>query len=498
MRRSLSTHLTLGAALAAGILLTTLGTEAPTATTPAAGGTTAVQTAPSTTRDDQVDLALTVYNSNIALIRDTRELSLPDGIFDLSYIDIAATINPATVHFRSLTDPDRLRVIEQNYEYDLLEPQKLLQKYVGREVTLVRNRQDGGTTVTEEVTARLLALNNGPVWQIGNEIVTGLHADHIRFPELPENLYSRPTMVWALDADGEATHRVEAAYLAGNLSWNADYVLTVGGDETAADLDGWVTLVNNSGTAFDDARLQLAGGDLNRIKQGYRRNELDVARSVAESADSAQFVEESFSEYHLYTLGRRTSVRNNETKQVSLLNGNGVPVDKRFVVDGQQFYYRNAHSPGSPLVDPVKVYYRFENGEDDGLGIPLPGGNVRVYQEDASGGVQFVGEDRIGHTPRDERINIHIGNAFDVVSERTQTDFRRVSSLVHEVEFEITLRNHKDEPITVEVNEPIGGDWDMLSASHRWTQTSAWAASFEVPVDADGEAVLRYRVRVRW
>ena len=191
-------------------------------------------------------------------------------------------------------------------------------------------------------------------------------------------------------------------------------------------------------------------------------------------------------------------MRNNETKQVSLLNGNGVPVDKRFVVDGQQFYYRNAHSPGSPLVDRVKVYYRFENGEDEGLGVPLPGGNVRVYQEDASGGVQFVGEDRIGHTPRDERINIHIGNAFDVVSERTQTDFRRVSSLVHEVEFEITLRNHKDEPITVEVNEPIGGDWDMLSASHRWTQTSAWAASFEVPVDADGEAVLRYRVRVRW
>ena len=298
-----------------------------------------------TTSADQIDLALTVYNSNIALVRDTRELGLPDGAFDLSYIDIAATINPATVHFRSLTRPDDLRVIEQNYEYDLLDPQKLLQKYVGREVTLVRHRQDDGTTVTEEVTARLLALNNGPVWQIGTEIITGLDADHIRFPELPDNLYSRPTMVWALEANGAATHQIEAAYLAGNLSWNADYVLTVGSDSAEADLDGWVTLVNNSGTAFDDARLQLVAGDLNRITQGYRRNELYAARAVAEAAEAPQFVEESFSEYHLYTLGRRTSVRNNETKQVSLLNGHGVPVEKRFVVEGQQFYYRQRAQP---------------------------------------------------------------------------------------------------------------------------------------------------------
>ena len=234
---------------------------------------------PSTTLDDQVDLALTIYNSNIALVRDVRELSLPTGVFDLSYIDIAATINPATVHFRSLTQPDRLRVLEQNYEYDLLDPQKLLQKYVGREVILVRDRQDAGTTISEEVRARLLAYNNGPVWQIGNEIVTGMHADHIRFPELPQNLYSRPTMVWALDNEGTARHRVEAAYLASNLSWNADYVLTVARDDTLADLDCWVTLTNNSGTAFNNTRLQLVAGDLHRIQQRYRRNELEAARA---------------------------------------------------------------------------------------------------------------------------------------------------------------------------------------------------------------------------
>ncbi len=453
---------------------------------------------PEATLDDQVDLAITVYNSNIALVRDVRQLTLPEGIFDLRFVDIAATINPATVHFRSLSEPSQLSVLEQNYEYDLLEPQKLLQKYVGREVTLVRRHQEGGTTREEEVRALLLAFNNGPVWRIGNEIVTGMHADHIRFPELPENLYSRPTMVWALQNEGAESHQVEAAYLAGNLSWNADYVLTVSRDDTLADLDGWVTLTNNSGTAFPNARLQLVAGDLHRVSNRYDQQAFRQARAVSEAADAASFVEEAFAEYHLYTLGRRTSVQNQETKQISLLSGTGVPVEKTFVVEGRQFYYRNYQNPGSPLKDPVKVYFNFTNEEEGGLGMPMPAGTVRVYQADSQGGIQFVGEDRIAHTPKDEGLSLHIGNAFDIICERKQTDFRKISSVVHEIEFEITLRNHKDTPIIVEVNEPIGGDWRMLEASHTWTKTAAWAARFSVPVDPNGTSVLRYRTLVRW
>jgi hypothetical protein len=171
-----------------------------------------------TTLDDQVDLAVTVYNSDLALVRDVRELRLARGVGELRFMDIAATVNPATVHFRSITQPAQLDVLEQNYEYDLLEPEKLLRKYVGRDVTLVRMRQQGGTTTPEEVTARLLSYNNAPVWQIGGEIITGLHADHIRFPELPGNLYSRPTLIWTLQNGGAEQHRVEAAYLAGKLS----------------------------------------------------------------------------------------------------------------------------------------------------------------------------------------------------------------------------------------------------------------------------------------
>src|SRR5712691_8247556 len=219
----------------------------------------------STNLNDQTDLNVTVYNSNIALIRDVRQLALPGGTFRLKFMDIAATVNPATVHFRSLTDPEKLGVIEQNYEYDLLEPAKLLHKYVGREVTLVRAYQENGTTKREEIKATLLSDNNGPVWKIGNDIVTGLYAESYRFPEVPANLYDRPTLLMSLENSGAKKQQIEASYLANNLSWNADYVLTVARDDKNADLDGWVTVVNNSGTAFHNAKLQLVAGELNRL-----------------------------------------------------------------------------------------------------------------------------------------------------------------------------------------------------------------------------------------
>src|SRR6186713_479054 len=215
---------------------------------------------------DQVDLAVTVYNSNIALVRDVRQVSLPSGTTQLHLADIAATVNPASVHFRSLTEPARLDVLEQNYQFDLLDPQRLLRKYVGRDVKLLRPRQQGGTTVQEEVTARLLAYNDAPVWQINNEIVTGFQAEQYRFPEIPDNLHSRPTLVWQLANQGQARHRIETSYLAGNMNWNADYVLTVGRDDARADLDGWVTVRNTSGTSYRDARLQLVAGELNRVR----------------------------------------------------------------------------------------------------------------------------------------------------------------------------------------------------------------------------------------
>src|SRR5713226_6018711 len=428
-----------------------------------------------TSLNDQTELNVTVYNSNIALIRDLRQLSLPSGNFRLKFMDIAATVNPATVHFRSLTDPEKLGVIEQNYEYDLLEPAKLLHKYVGKEVTLVRSYQESGTTKREEVKAILLADNNGPVWKIGNDIVTGMYAESYRFPEVPANLFERPTLLMSLENAGGRKQQVEASYLASNLSWNSDYVLTIGRDEKAADLDGWVTVVNNSGTAFHNARLQLVAGDLNRLPQGGAMGALSLNGKAMSAESARQFVQENFSEYHLYSLGRKTSVEDKETKQISLLQGSDVPVTKIFVVNGQNWYYHNQQNHGSPLKDNVMVFYTFKNEQKAGLGMPMPAGNVRVYQKDSKGNVLFVGEDRIDHTPKDELVTIHIGNAFDVVSERKQTDYKRIDTHTWEMEFEITLRNHKDAPVTVQVNEPIGGDWEMLSTTYKYTKTAAFA-----------------------
>jgi hypothetical protein len=452
----------------------------------------------STSLGDQTDLAVTVYNSNIALVRDVRQLTLPTGSFRLKFIDIAATVNPATVHFRSLTDPAKLDVLEQNYEYDLLEPAKLLHKYVGKEVTLIRSSMDNGTTKREEIKATLLSDNNGQVWKIGNDIVTGGYAEGYRFPEVPANLYDRPTLLMSLENSGPRKQQIEASYLANNLSWNADYVLTVARDDKNADLDGWVTVVNNSGTAFRNTKLQLVAGELNRVQAPVPAKSRAMLANGAVMAKEQQFEQESFSEYHLYSLGRRTSVEDKETKQISLLQGTNVPVSKVFVVNGQSFYYRSQQTPGAPLKDPVMVFYKFKNEEKAGLGMPLPAGTVRVYQKDSRGGLLFAGEDRINHTPKDETVIIHIGNAFDVVSEHKQTDFKKVDNHTYEMEYEVTLRNHKDIPITVELNEPIGGSWEMLSSNYKFTKTGAFAAQFEVPVEKDGTAVVKYRVRAQW
>ena len=462
-----------------------------------AAGVVQAQTTVTSTAQDQKELAVTVYNSNVALVRDVRRLPLPAGAVDLRYMDIAAQVNPATVHIVSLTAPKELIVLEQDYEYDLLSPEKLLQKYVGKELTLVRTMSENNSTKEVPVKAVLLADNQGPVWKVGDEIITGMGADRYVFPDLPGNLYSKPTLVWRLDNRKAGEQTVEASYLSNQVNWNADYVLTVHSDQKAADLNGWVTVVNQSGAAFRNAQLQLVAGELNRVTPPPMKMR-PMAQAAPVAAAAPQFEQEAISEYHLYTLERHTDIRENETKQISLLAAAGAAVEKVFQVDGQSYYYQNQQSPGQAIKEPVKVFVKFKNAEANSLGIPLPAGTVRVYQGDSKGRLQFIGEDRIGHTPKDETVSLHIGNAFDVVAERKQTDYARIGSHVVEVAYEISLRNHKPDPITVFVNEPIGGDWTMLDSSFKYEKTAAFAARFNVPVAGDSEAVLKYRVRIRW
>ena len=455
------------------------------------------QTTVTSTDQDQKELAVTVYNSNVALVRDVRRVRLPDGTVDLRYMDIAAQVNPATVHIVSLTAPKELNVLEQDYEYDLLSPQKLLQKYVGKELTLVRVVQENNSTKEVPMQAVLLADNDGPVWKVGNEIITGMGADRYVFPDLPQNLYSKPTLVWLLDNRHAGEQTVEASYLTNQVNWSADYVLTVHSDQKSADLNGWVTVVNQSGASFRNALLQLVAGELNRVAPARSVMQFSMAAKAA-AAPAPQFEQEAISEYHLYTLQRPTNIQENETKQISLLAAAGATIEKIFEVDGQSYYYQNPQSPGQPTKEPVKVFIKLKNAEANSLGVPLPAGTVRVYQGDSKGRVQFIGEDRIDHTPKDETVSLHIGNAFDVVAERKQTDFQRLGAHSVELEYEISLRNHKPDPVTVVVNEPISGDWTILNSSFKYEKTAAFAARFTVPVAANSEAQLKYRVRTHW
>ena len=466
-----------------------------------AGAALAQTAEQTTTARDRQSVNITVYNSNLGLVRETRRLTLPSGRIALRFADVTAQIRPETVHLASLTAPSSLRILEQNYQYDLLNPAKLLDKFVGREITLVLRRYQNNTESFEPVQATLLSNNGGQVWRINGQIVINpSNISEMRFPDLPKNLVATPTLVWDVENTNTATQNVEASYLTAGMNWRSDYVLLVNADDTKGDLQGWVTLTNGSGATFEDARLQLVAGDVNRVND--RERDYAVAQTMARKAaavDEAQFQEQGFFEYHLYTLQRPATIRDNETKQVSLLEAAGFDVKKEFVLNGQHYYYTGYNNPGAAIKEKVGVFIQFRNSLQNKLGMPLPAGTIRLYKKDDKGNQQFIGEDRIDHTPKDEDLRVKVGDAFDIVAERKQTDFKVLATgHLYEYAYEIKIRNHKDTPVTVVVNEPIGGDWEMVSSTFEAKKTAAFAAQFNVPVAKDGESTLSYRVRIRY
>jgi len=463
--------------------------------------TTALAQTPlhTTTARDRQSVNVTVYNSNIGLVRETRNLTLPAGRVALRFSDVASQIRPETVHLASLSTAGSLQILEQNYQYDLLNPAKLLDKYVGRELTLVMRRYENNTEVFTPVQATLLANNGGQVWRMNNQIVINpTNIVETRFPDLPANLVATPTLVWDVENESATTQTVEASYLTNGMNWQSDYVLVLNSDDAHGDLQGWVTLTNTSGVGFENAHLQLVAGNLNRVAGNDEM--YAVAKSVAGAPaerSRVQFQEKAFFEYHLYTLQRPASIREQETKQVSLLEAGGFNVNKEFEINGQTLYYSGYDSPGAVIPEKVGVYVQFRNSEQNKLGMPLPAGTIRLYQKDDDGSQQFIGEDHIQHTPKDEDVRIKVGDAFDIVAERKETDYKVLPKDVYEYAYEIKIRNHKNHPVTVIVNEPISSDWKILSSSFKAEKTSSSSVRFRVPVAKDGEAILTYRVRVK-
>ncbi len=450
----------------------------------------------SSTVADQTQVALTIYNSNIGLVKDLREIDLADGENELRFMDVAAQIIPTTVHIKSLATPPELSVLEQNYEYDLLSPEKLMEKYVGKEVKVLdKNYYTGQEQI---VTATLLSTTGSPVYQIGNEIHIGLPG-RVILPQLPENLIAKPTLVWLLRNGKAGKQKLETSYLTNQITWQADYVTVLNTDDTKADLSGWVSIDNKSGASYKNATLKLVAGDVHRVEPKVMYEQAIALTSARVAAPAPpQFKEEGFFEYHLYTLDRPATVKDNQTKQMTLLTANDIPVTKRLILRGQQGYFYNAYSPDDELpLEKVSVFLEIENSQKNNLGMPLPKGTVRVYKADKDGSLQFIGEDQIDHTAKDETVKVKMGEAFDVVGKRKQTDYKRIARTISEMGWEITLRNHKPEEVTVRVNEPVPGDWEVLSASHKYEKADAHTLRFDVPVPKDGEVKVTYRVRLQ-
>lgn len=455
----------------------------------AASGAPAVQSS----SDQAEQVFLTIYNAGRALVRELRTVELPAGELDLEYADVAAQIDPTTVHITSLSHPGQLGVLEQNFEFDLLSPERLLENFVGRDIT-IRSRSTADPNQTLSRTGTLLSVQGGRIVRTPEGLILNPEGE-ISVPGDTGDLRAEPTLVWLLSNAAAGAHQLEASYLTTGLSWHADYVAVVNEDDTRMDLTAWVTIENRSGATFRDARLKLVAGTPNIVQPPQMQDLYMMERAAVAAAPGApQFTEQAFFEYHLYTLQRPTTVRDMQTKQMSLFTAGDVPVTKRFLFEAQQLYpwFQTGGQRGEP--EHVQVVVEFENSEANRMGMPMPQGTVRLYKADPDGALQFIGEDRIEHTPRDERVRLQVGEAFDVVAERVQTAFRQVAGNDTEQDWEITVRNHKDEAITVTLVEHAGGDWTIRQESQGHSDVDATTFEYTVEVPAHGSATVTYTI----
>ena len=438
---------------------------------------------------DREAVAVTVYNDDLALVKERRRVDLGSGLNRLSLREVAAQMRPETALLRAVGGQP-LALVEQNFDFDLLTPQKLLEKYVGREVTVIRSHPTNDSEKRERAT--VLAAGQGTVLRFTDRIETGVPG-RLAFDSVPANLRDRPTLSVLLEAGG-GKQPVELSYLTGGLSWKADYVANLSTDGRSLDLNGWVTLTNRSGAGFDNATLQLVAGTVNRVRPPQAQ--IAYAMAPAPRAKAAEATQEALMDYHLYSFERPTSIADNQTKQLALLSASAVPVRREYLLAGSDYYYRDRYGQIGQKLKPA-VFLEFEN-KGGQLGKPLPAGIVRVYARDSRGAAQFVGEDRIEHTARNEKLKLRLGEAFDITAERKQTNYKKIADSVSESTWRIELRNAKDEAVVVRVQEPMPGDWEMVQESQKHTKESARVASWNVTVPAGGSALLEYGVRVRW
>lgn len=448
---------------------------------------------------DPKSLQITVYNANFGLVKDTRQIDLEKGIVSLNIEDVASTIDATSVLFKPLTNPDAVSILEQNYQYDLINPDNILSKLVGERVWFDDNKS--GILLNPPANGGLVVrMDDGKL--VMNPKINSV-------AKMPDGLHPIPTLNWLLQSNKSGKEQVEISYLANGISWNADYVVLVNKDDTKLDMSGWVTLSNQTGTSFKDAKLTLMAGDVRRIQPvgrgGYAG---EMAMDAMAFGAAPQFTEKSFFEYHIYQMERKTTIANKETKQLSLLNATGVPVTKELIYDARKEWFRGWWYPGANYYPTdgydtsnfhkVNVVLVATNSKANNMGMPLPKGKIRVYKLDDDGSQQFIGEDEIDHTPKDEKIRLYVGDAFDVVGDYKRTNFRKISDTVVEESFEVKIRNHKTTSVNVRVVEHVFSDWSVTAASHKWQKNDATTLEFPITVQPDKEVIVTYTVLTKW
>lgn len=450
-------------------------------------------------QQDQQALNLTVYNQDLALIRDTRRVTLKQGVQDLAWRDVSAQLRAETALLNAghaARNPAAIRLLEQNFDFDLLSPQKLLEKQVGQKVRIIRTHPGSGAESTEEAT--LLAANDGVVLQFADRIETH-PPGRLAFQTLPQNLRDRPTLVMRLDAQTAGPQILELSYLSAGLSWQADYVGELAADESMLELAGWVTLSNHSGTSYPNARLQLVAGDVQTVRNAMQDRARRAQPMMLAAAPAMQ--EETLFDYHLYTLDQPTDIKDHQSKQLALLNASHIPVKKEYLLTTPVSSFRSS-TVGS--VQKLNIDSRIEFVNQGGqLGIPLPRGVLRLYKKDSQGAGQFIGEDRIDHTARNQTVRAKLGSAFDLSAERRQTDYKRLSATgpgqmeQSESAYAITVRNAKDQAVKLRIHEALPHDWQILEESQPHSKTAAHEAQWLIDIPAGGQTTLSYRVRIK-
>ncbi|MEW5818684.1 MAG: DUF4139 domain-containing protein [Cyanobacteriota bacterium] len=461
---------------------------------------------------------LTVYNQNFALVKDYIILNLTNGINELEISDIASLIDPTSVTLKNLSSPESVIIKEQNYRYDLIDKSTILDKMVGKSIKFRKDNETKEGILLNPATANIRnassysSRNSGYFAIKTPEGILLTSLGDVIIDKLPDGLYPSPTLAWKVDSNRNGNQNLELAYLTDGINWYADYIATVDKDDKQIDLTAWVTLDNKSGMSYNNASLKLVAGDVRKLKERRYKDQYLYANGAVGASKSFEepFKEESFFEYHLYTLKDKTDVKNNETKQLTLTKAFNIPVTKKFIYDplrnsyynwiNQGYYYYRDNRPGSgrdtSKNNKINVILELKNSKSNHLGIPLPKGTVRVYKKDNSGDLQFAGEDQIDHTPEDEKIELYIGDAFDIVGERKAIEYKDLSKAI-EVTFEFKIRNHKKQSVEVEIYERVFGDWEITNKSQNYTKKDAHTIVFPVRIAAKGETTVTYTISVK-